>query len=314
MTDTSLRELERRARKSGDANDWKNYFANLRIEPEHTREICYNILTENPEGAKQAALEKLVEKGGVWVDFSGSSNFIITGVRHRGPGDTIPAPYVFNWQTDALLRVSQIRERSPPFPHTQDEAIEALRNYRDPNGNTFTLPTIAEIDATVRALHTATAQYSTGDVRDAQSRIKSSFKMGFVTCDRIVTVPHLLAGSEWIDEDEEQRYMRACGRPEQYTSDSAMGGNRPLNSHDIQEYFTTDEPIDTVQQRYNDLFEETRTLFQSYQYTAPHPTQPLVMMTARDMASTRFVLSITGVAPDSRRPARLVQVKRMGEQ
>ncbi len=111
------------------------------------RNKCYAILAENPEGAKQAALEKLVEKGGAWLEHDVAKQLIhVHGVmlspKHGQPQEA----YTMSW-AQSRTRGTDAQQRL-----TIEQAEERLRTAVHPSGLKLVIPTVPERDATVRAL------------------------------------------------------------------------------------------------------------------------------------------------------------------
>ncbi len=172
MSYTTTSQLEREARSKGDPLIWRAYFKSFSDSPEHVRNKCYSILAENPEGAKQAALEKLVEKGGVWIDVDPEyMGFIhIHGVRDQ-IGDT--TPYTLSWRRRRYIRVLD----------TGFTEAQLLSHLYDSDEY---LPSAKQVDGTLRAIETARAQgNNTNVIERFLEGLSGSIKNGMHTSTHI---------------------------------------------------------------------------------------------------------------------------------
>lgn len=155
MSYTTTSQLEREARSTGDSTTWRAYFNSFRDSPENVRNKCYAILNENPEGAKQPALEKLVEKGGVWIERDSDygrfhyGSFHIHGVRDQ-IGDT--TPYTLSWRKCLHLRDIET------VSFTEAELLSHLYDSDE------YLPSAKQVDGTLRAIETASADLGQAEI------------------------------------------------------------------------------------------------------------------------------------------------------
>ena len=170
--DERARELERKARRTGEQADWTAYLANLRVGLEQVRETCYEILAENPEGAKQPALEKLVQNGGVWIERDelpdGDGFLHVHGLRDQTTA--IQQPYTLSLQRQLFRNPSRESQQRETGIHFFTQLTLAHLLVCAP----LQPPTTKQLDALSRALVIARAHdrqprlssYATGMIRD----------------------------------------------------------------------------------------------------------------------------------------------------
>ncbi len=281
MTDTRTRELERRARATGDAKDWHAYIEANRLGEEYVRGLCYDLLAENPDGAKRPAIKSLVQRGGIWLD-QDEDCIHVNGAQHCGKGDETRQSYQLSWQ----------RERSI---WSAEEHASLLPIVRFTYGE---IPTLLEIDATVRAIEHARLVGKQPELADTLAElIRADITNGTLTSDRIT-----------YQESAIKQLTRAYSRRDQEIIDVNLrsGYGSPAEEM-IQALFGLQETRVEIDRRYNaflgirhgtwSYFMHVSTMLD---YDGPQTSpQEAIFLQIREWGEeprTR-VMSITGVDP-----------------
>lgn len=156
MSYTTTSQLEREALSKGDPLIWQQFFRSYVDSDANVRNKCYTILNENPEGAKQAALEKLVEKGGVWLELDDRLDgyLHVHGLRDQTRADP---PYTLSLAQKYFEHPEHDRIRPVTQEHlfTQPTLARLLYNATLAQINPAGIlqpPTTKQLDALSRAL------------------------------------------------------------------------------------------------------------------------------------------------------------------